>query len=430
MTTTVIAFLVLFALLFWGVPIGLGMGVVGVVGFALKIGWQPAFATIGQIVVDNVMNYNFSLLPLFLLMSNLIARSRLSEELYTASHAFLGHRRGGLAMATVVACGGFAAVCGSSMATAATMARVAMPSMRRYGYSDGLATASIAAGGTLGILIPPSIIMVIYGFMTDTDVGKLFIAGIIPGIIGILFYLGAISIVTHIDAKAGPACDPLPWARRLGALRGVSGVLALFALIFGGIYGGVFTPSEAAGVGAGGALLFALVRRSMSFAEYVEVFVDTAMTTSMMFIVLFGALLFSNFITVGGLPGLLNEAIGALSVDPILVILFICATYLVLGCLLESLSMVLLTIPIFFPIVHALGFDPIWFGVLVVVVVEISMITPPVGMNVFVLKALLPEIPITTIFRGLVPFIMVDVLRLALFITVPSIILFLPSHMK
>jgi tripartite ATP-independent transporter DctM subunit len=236
--------------------------------------------------------------------------------------------------------------------------------------------------------------------------------------------------VTHIDAKAGPACDPLPWARRLGALRGVSGVLALFALIFGGIYGGVFTPSEAAGVGAGGALLFALVRRSMSFAEYVEVFVDTAMTTSMMFIVLFGALLFSNFITVGGLPGLLNEAIGALSVDPILVILFICATYLVLGCLLESLSMVLLTIPIFFPIVHALGFDPIWFGVLVVVVVEISMITPPVGMNVFVLKALLPEIPITTIFRGLVPFIMVDVLRLALFITVPSIILFLPSHMK
>jgi C4-dicarboxylate transporter DctM subunit len=427
---TIIAFIVLFALLFWGVPIGLGMGAVGVVGFALKIGWQPALATVGQIVVDNVMNYNFSLLPLFLLMSNLIARSRLSEELYTASHAFLGHRRGGLAMATVVACGGFAAVCGSSMATAATMARVAMPSMRRYGYSDGLATASIAAGGTLGILIPPSIIMVIYGFMTDTDVGKLFIAGIIPGAIGIIFYLGAIAIVTRIDATAGPACDPMPWPRRFGALRGVGGVLALFALIFGGIYGGVFTPSEAAGVGAAGAFLFALFRRSMTFNEYIEVFVDTAMTTSMMFIVLFGALLFSNFITVGGLPALLNDAISALSVDPILVILFICATYLVLGCLLESLSMVLLTIPIFFPIVHALGFDPIWFGVLVVVVVEISMITPPVGMNVFVLKALLPDVSITTIFRGLVPFIMVDVMRLALFIAVPSIILFLPSHMK
>jgi C4-dicarboxylate transporter DctM subunit len=427
---TLIAFIVLFALLFWGVPIGLGMGAIGVVGFAFKIGWQPALATVGQIVVDNVMNYNFSLLPLFLLMSNLIARSRLSEELYTASHAFLGHRRGGLAMATVVACGGFAAVCGSSMATAATMARVAMPSMRRYGYSDGLATASIAAGGTLGILIPPSIIMVIYGFMTDTDVGKLFIAGIIPGLIGIIFYLGAISIATRIDASAGPACEPMPWRQRFGALRGVGGVLALFALIFGGIYGGAFTPSEAAGVGAAGAFAFALFRRALTFEEYVEVFVDTAMTTSMMFIVLFGALLFSNFITVGGLPGLLNEAINALSVDPILVILFICAAYLVLGCLLESLSMVLLTIPIFFPIVHALGFDPIWFGILVVVVVEISMITPPVGMNVFVLKALLPEVSITTIFRGLVPFIMVDIVRLALFIAVPSIILFLPSHMK
>ncbi|MCW5750000.1 MAG: TRAP transporter large permease [Alphaproteobacteria bacterium] len=430
MIATAIAFAVLFALLFLGVPIGFGMGIVGAVGFAAFVGWQPTIAMIGQIITDNVFNYGFSILPLFILMGNLVTSSRLSEELYSASHAFLGHRRGGLAMATIVACGGFSAVCGSSMATAATMAKVAMPSMRRYGYGDGLATASIAAGGTLGILIPPSVILVIYGFMTDTDIGKLFIAGIIPGAIGVLFYLVAVSIAAWMNPKGAPRAERTPWPQRFLALRSVGGILGLFALVMGGIYGGIFTPSEAAGIGATGAFLLALVRRTLSWSGLLDVLLETARTSSMMFIVLFGALIFSNFINIAGLPSSLSQAMRDLDVSPITVIFLICLLYLVLGCLLESLSMILLTIPLFYPLVQSLGFDMVWFGIVVVVVVEVSLITPPIGMNVFMLKAVIPDVPLGRMFGGLLPFILMDLARLALFILVPGIVLFLPSFMR
>jgi len=430
MTAAAIAFVALFALMFCGMPIGFAMGSVGAIGFALFVGWQPTTAMVGQIVTDNVFNYSFSLLPLFVLMGNLITNARLSDDLYAAATAVLGRLRGGLAMSTILACGGFGAVCGSSMATAATMARVAMPQMRRYGYSDGLAAASIAAGGSLGILVPPSIILVIYGFMTDTDIGQLFIAGVLPSLVAIALYMAAVWVSAAIDPKGAPPGDRLTLREKLIALRGVAGVCGLFTVIMVGIYGGIFTPSEAAGIGATGALFIAMVRRTLTWRDLTTTLVETARTSSMMFIVLFGALIFSNFITITGAPGVLADAMQRVELSPIVVILLMCAVYIVLGCMLESLSMMLLTIPIFYPIVQALGFDMVWFGILIVVVIELSLITPPIGMNVFVLKAVVPDIPIAKVFRALVPFLAADVIRLLLFIFVPSIVLFLPSLMR
>lgn len=430
MTETLIGFAVVFALLFLGAPVAFGMAAVGFFGFAWITAWAPALAMVGQIAYETTISDELSVLPLFILMGAFINRAGLGQELYDCANAFLGHRRGGLAMATVAACGGFAAVSGSSMATAATMAKVAMPAMRRYGYADSLATGSIAAGGTLGILIPPSIILVIYGILTSTDIGKLFVAGILPGIIGILFYIFAVATATAINPKLGPPGVRSSWEQRFRALGRIWGVSLLFVVVIGGIYVGAFTPTEAAGIGSGGAFLFALARRALALRTLFEVLVETARTASMMFILLIGALIFSNFINVAGLPGQLSAWVNSLGASPTAVILCILAIYLVLGCLLESISMILLTIPIFFPIVQGLGFDPVWFGIIVVVVVEIGLITPPIGLNVFVLQSTLRDVPVTTIFRGVGFFIAFDILRLALFVFVPSVILFLPSFMR
>ncbi|HSD55054.1 MAG TPA: TRAP transporter large permease [Burkholderiales bacterium] len=423
------AFLALFALLFAGVPIAFALFLIGTGGSAVVLGWQPALAMVGQVTFDTVRNYNLATLPLFILMGNLVARARLSTELYEAAYAFLGHRRGGLAMTTILASGGFAAVCGSSMATASTMARVAMPSMRAFGYADSLAAASIAAGGTLGILIPPSVIMVIYGIMTNTNIGALFIAGVIPGLIGIVGYLAAVGWTVRRDPAAGKAGAATDWAGRWRALRQIWGIAGLFLLVLGGIYLGVFTPIEAAGVGAFGAFVFAVLRRTLGLAGLREVFAESTRTAAVMLTVLIGAVVYNNFLDVSGFTKVLQGAITAFGVHPLVVIAAIVAVYLVLGCILESLSMVLLTVPVFFPVVTALGYDPVWFGIIVVVVTEISLITPPVGFNVFMLNSMLPEIPVGTIFRGLAPFIVADIARLALFILVPVVVLWLPRMM-
>jgi tripartite ATP-independent transporter DctM subunit len=430
LTAALVGFAALFALLFAGVPIAWGMALVGAVGFATYTGSGPALAMVGQLAYETSMNYGLSVLPLFILMGNLVTQSRLSDELYRASNAFVGHWRGGQAMATVLACGGFAAVSGSSIATAATMAKVAMPPMRRLGYSNRLAAGAIAAGGTLGILIPPSVIMVIYGIMTRTDIGKLFVAGIVPGIIGVICYMGAVRWTTWRDPQSGPPAPRVPWSGRWPALAGVRGVLVLFVLVIGGIYLGWFTPTEAAGIGAAGAFGFALLRRTLTADGLLAVLLETAKTTAMMFAVLIGALLFSNFVNVAGLPQAMTRFVLGQGFPPLGVIGLILLVYLVLGCVLESLSMVLLTVPVFFPIVQQLGFDPVWFGILVVMVIEISLITPPIGLNVFVLRTVLPDVPTTEVFRGVLPFIAADVLRLALVTLVPAIVLFLPNMMK
>jgi tripartite ATP-independent transporter DctM subunit len=425
-----LGFVALFLLLAIGVPLGYAMALVGFIGFGVLVGFGPAGYTVGQIVVDNVTSYSFSVLPLFILMGNFVARSRLAEELFAAADAFVGHRRGGLAMATILACGGFSSVCGSSVATAATMVKIALPPMRRRGYADSLATASIAAGGTLGILIPPSTVMVIYGILTGADIGKLFAAGIIPGAIAVACLLGAVAVATGIEPALGPGGERQSWRSRLAALRQTWGIIMLFGLVMGGIYTGVFTATEAAGIGAAGAFLFVLLRNLLSWDDLLYALTETARTTAMMFVILFGALLFSNFIEAAGLPTALSRWIAGLDVAPVVVIAAIIAIYLVLGCALESVSMILLTVPIFFPIVTALHFDPIWFGILVVVVTEISMITPPVGLNIFVINAMAPEVPTAQVIRGLVPFICAELAVTVLLVFVPEIATILPSMMR
>jgi len=429
MTVALIGFAALLLLVFLRMPIAFAMGLVGFVGFAALVNWNWLAATsmASQRLISTAQDYGLSVVPLFILMGNLVSRAGLSSELYTASNAFLGHRRGGLSMATIVACGGFSAICGSSLATAATMSHVAMPPMRKYGYSDSLATASIAAGGTLGILIPPSVILVIYGLLTETSIRELFAAGFIPGLIGILFYLGAVRFVVWRNPSAGPRGERSDWPQRLQALKGVWGTLLLFVVVMGGIYGGVFTPTEAAGIGAGGAFIIALARRALTWRGLFEVLADSARTTAMLFSVLIGALIFSNFVNRAGLPDALRDLVTGMDVAPFVVILLILLVYIVLGCVFESLSMLLLTVPIFFPLVQGLGFDLVWFGIIVVVVTEISLITPPVGLNVFVLAGMLPDVKTGTVFRGVTPFWCADILRLALLVAIPALSLFLPQ---
>lgn len=424
-----IGMLVLVALMMAGVPIAFAMMLVGVAGVAGIIGIEPSLSLLGQTYFDNARSYSLSVLPLFLMMGNFVVQSGVAEDLYRAANAWLRHRRGGLAMATVVACGGFSSVCGSSLATAATMTKIALPSMRRYGYPDGLATASIAAGGTLGILIPPSVILVFYGIMTRQDIGKLFLAGVIPGILGVLGYMAAVRLSLALKGTVVPAEPKLPLRARIAALKGVLGALLLFAFVMGGIYFGIFTVTEAAGMGAAGAFLLTLLRGRLTFDETFRTLFETAKMTATMFFILFGALVFSNYVNLSGMTADLQAWLGVLDGNPIAVIGAIFLIYLVLGCVLESLSMIVLTVPIFYPVAAAAGFDLIWFGIFVVVVTEISYITPPVGMNAFVLKSVARTVDLGTIFRGLAIFVAVDIVRVALLVAFPILALLLPASM-
>ncbi|PIE11309.1 MAG: C4-dicarboxylate ABC transporter permease [Rhodobacterales bacterium] len=445
MTAALIGFGLVLLLCLLRMPIVFSMGLVGTLGFAYERGGsifderglKAAMSMVGRQVTDTAQDYGLSVVPLFILMGLFVNKGGMAKELYAVSNAFLGHMRGGIAMATVAACGGFSAICGSSLATAATMSKVAMPEMRRYGYSDELSTASIAAGGTLGILIPPSVILVIYGLMTETSIGKLFMAGIIPGLLGILFYLFAVRWTVWRNPNAGPAGERHGWGEKLRSLRDTWAVLALFFIVIGGLYGAfdfaplnlTFSPTEAAGMGAMGAFLIALARGGLDLRGLWDVLRETAFTAASLFAVLIGAQIFSNFVNLAGLPDALIGLVTAYDVSPMMVILMILAVYVVLGCVFESLSMLLLTVPIFFPLVTSLGFDPVWFGIVVVIVTEISLITPPVGLNVFILKGVVGDVTTGTIFRGVTPFWVADIFRLALIVLVPWIVLVLPNTM-
>ena len=430
MTVALIGLAALLFLSFLRIPIAFVMILVGFAGMAWANNPIAALYSVGQTAFDAAINYELSVVPLFVLMGNFVARAGLASELYNASNAFLGHRKGGLAMATIVACGGFSAICGSSLATAATMSKVAMPSMRRFGYADRLATGAIAAGGTLGILIPPSVILVLYGIMTQQSIGKLFAAGILPGLIGVLFYLGAVRFVTWRNPEAGPAGPRQTWPERFRTLSSVWGVMVLFIVVMGGIYGGVFSPTEAAGIGAGGAFLFALFRGVLTWRVFYAILEESVATTAMLFTVLIGALLMANFVNLTDFPQALLALAARFEDTPWLVILALIVIYILLGCVFESLSMILLTVPIFYPMVVSLGYDPIWFGIVVVVVTEISLITPPVGLNVFVLRGVLPDVKTGTIFRGVTPFWVADIVRLALLVSVPWLSLWLAGYVK
>jgi tripartite ATP-independent transporter DctM subunit len=418
------------ALAFVRVPMAFAMGIVGFFGFAYKVNFAAAAAMIAQTTYETGLAYTLSVIPLFILMGNFVVRARMSEELYHAAYTFLGHRRGGLAMSTVVACAGFGAICGSSIATAATFAKVSYPPMRKYGYKDVLAVGSIAGGGTLGILIPPSTIMVIYGIITETNIGKLFIAGILPGLVATALMCLAVEWMTWRDPQAGPPGERSSWAVRLEALKHVWAVIALFVLVIGGIYAGFFTANEGAGIGAGGAFLFALARRALSWKILLEVLVESARTTSMLFMILIGALIFANFVNYTSMPEDLKDFALRFKDTPWMAIAAICAIYVVLGTAMEELSMILLTVPLFFPVVTALGYDPVWFGIVIVIVVQIGLISPPVGMNIFVVKNLLRNISIGTVFRGVIPFNVALVALLAIIVAFPSLATFLPKFMK
>jgi C4-dicarboxylate transporter, DctM subunit len=425
-----IGFGIIFALALIRVPLAFAMGLVGFGGIAVTRGLNPALANAAQVVYETGFAYTLSVIPLFILMGNFVARAGLAHELFQAAYAFVGHLRGGLAHATVAACAGFGAICGSSIATAATMSKVAYPSMRKLGYSASLSTGVMAAGGTLGIMIPPSTIMVIYGIITETSIGKLFAAGVIPGILTALGLMAGIAIITARDPEHAPPGERTSWPDRWKALRGIWGVVVLVIVVLGGIYGGFFTATEGAGFGAAGAFLFALARRRLTWAVLYQVLVESARTTAMLFTLLIAATIFANFVNFTTMPNDLKEWITHLGLSPTMIIAAMMLIYVVLGTVMEELTMVLLTIPLFFPIVTSLGFDPVWFGVLIVMIVQIGLISPPVGMNLFVLNALLPGVGLKQIFRGCWPFVLVLIGMLALLIAFPQISLWLPSLMK
>jgi len=420
-----LGFAAMFVLMALRVPIAVAMGIVGFVGLGLVRSWPAAISsTAGEFT--GIGSYTLSVVPLFVLMGNFVTRADMSRELYHAAYTLIGHKRGGLAMSTIAACAGFGAICGSSIATTATMSRVALPEMLRFNYSPAFAAGTVCAGATLGILIPPSVIMVIYGIMTEQSIGALFAAGVIPGLVATGFYLLASVWVTHRHPDWGPPGERSSWAERFAALKQIWGVLLLFALVMGGMYGGFFTPTEAAGVGAMGGFLFALARRALNVKATVQVLSESARTSAMLFTIVIGASLFANFLNFTDMPDALKTLVTSLDVPPLAVIFVICLVYVILGTAMESLSMMLLTVPIFFPLVTALGFDPVWFGIIVVCVIEISLITPPVGMNIFVLSSMMPSLPTSTVWRGVTPFIVADIARMTVLILFPALSLFLP----
>jgi tripartite ATP-independent transporter DctM subunit len=427
---SVLVFGLLFLLLAAGMPIGFAMGLSAFLGTLTLIGGDAALALLGQTAYETGLTYDLSVVPMFVLMGYIAGAAGLSESLYRACNAWLGHRRGGLALATIGGCGAFAAICGSSLATAATMSQIALPEMRRYNYDDRLATGAVAAGGTIGILIPPSVLMVIYGLLTETSISRLFLAGIVPGILTVVGFMIAISVMTRINPSLGPRAERSSFAQRLTAMRSVWGTALLFIVVIGGLYVGVFSPTEAASIGAVGALLLSIVNRRFSWQMLMNVLMESVKTTAMIFTILIGAILFNNFLILASIPTLISNWITDLPLGKASILLVILGMYFVLGCLLDSLAMVLLTIPIVFPIIKELGFDPIWFGILVVMVVELGLITPPIGMNVFVIKGIAKDVPLESIFRGVMPFIVAQIVLIAILVAFPQIALWVPSTMS
>jgi C4-dicarboxylate transporter DctM subunit len=425
----VIGFVSLFVLMLARVPVGMAMGLVGVTGFGYIVGGGPALKNVGLTSMRTVTDYNFAIIPMFLLMGSFASTSGMSRELFRGANAFVGHLRGGLGIATIAACGGFAAICGSSVATAATFSRVAYPEMRRYGYPQSFATGVIAAGGTLGIMIPPSTVFAVYGLITQQDVGKLFIAGVIPGLLAIAMYMVTISLLGVLKPGFLPKGERATWTERWAAVRDIWATLLLFAFVIGGIYGGLFTATEAAGCGAAGAFIIGMVRGRLSRADIRRSLLEATRTTAAVFTVLIGALLFGYFLTVTQTPQKVTEFLTGLGIGPYGVLAVIMLMYLVLGCLMDALAMIILTVPIIFPVITQLGFDPIWFGVIIVMTVELGLIHPPVGMNIFVIKSVIEDAKISTIFYGVLPFIVTDIIRLIILIAFPIIALWLPSRM-
>jgi C4-dicarboxylate transporter DctM subunit len=424
----IIGILVLMVLIFLRMPIGLAMAFVGFTGFGVVAGFKGALSNLSSVPYRYVADYSFVVIPLFLLMGSIAANSGISRSLYHATHKWVGQLRGGLAMATVAACAGFAAICGSSTATGAAMGKVALPEMQRFKYSPELSTGCIAAGGSMGILIPPSLGFILYAILTEESVGQLFMAGIIPGILEAVFYIMTIYILCKINPSMGPAGPKTSFKSKVISLSGIWSMLVLFVLVMGGIYVGIFVPSEAAAIGAFGALVIGLVNKGLNSQSFTSSLAETGRSTAMIFLLVIGAMIFQRFLAVTNLPFFIAELVAGLSMSAYVILSAVIIFYIIVGCFLDVFSALVLTIPIIFPTIVALGFHPIWFGVLFVRVAEIGLITPPIGLNCFVISGV-TGVPLGTVFRGIVPFVLADVCHVALLVLVPELSLFLPKMM-
>jgi len=425
----IIGIVILILLIFVGLPIGAGMALVGFVGFALLTDLEPALGLLNSVPFSTFADSEMSVIPLFILMGAFAFRAGLSRDLFDAIYKWVGHFRGGVAQATIIACACFAAISGSSLATAATLGAVALPEMRKYKYDDGLATGAIAAGGSIGILIPPSVILIIYAIITEQSIGKLFLAGVIPGIMEAVFYMITIWYLTFFNPSHGPRGPKTTLKEKVVALKKTWEVVVLFITVMGGIYMGVFTPTEAAGVGAFGAFFFALIKGKLTYQVFIDSLKQTCSTSGMLFLIIMGAMIFGYFLSISQVPSSLASVVSELPVNRYVILIIILIITLALGCVMDSMAIVLLTIPVFYPVIVQLGFEPIWFGILVVRVTEMGLITPPVGMNVFIIKGI-SGVPIQTIFKGVYPHLIADAIQVVFLIMFPQIIMFLPNMMN
>lgn len=412
------------------IHIGVAMLLAGALGYVLVSGWFPLVSYLKNIAFARFSVYDLSVVPLFLLMGNLASRGGLSKRLFQSANAFLGHYRGGAAISAVGACAGFGAICGSSLATAATMGQVALPELKRARYADSLATGALAAGGTLGILIPPSVVLVIYAVLAEQNVSAMFMAALVPGIIAMLGYMAAIAVYVRLVPGSGPAMPRMSWGERIQLLKGVWPVVAVFVTVIGGIYGGIFTPTEAAAIGVVAVTILAFLTRELNREGLMQALLDTAASTAMIFLIILGADLLNAFFALSQMPAGVAQWVANSGLSPLTVLIAIVLIYLVLGCVMDSLSMILLTIPVFLPVIMGMdfwGLNPtdkaIWFGVLALMVVEIGLITPPVGMNIFVINSLARGVPMRETYKGVLPFLCSDLFRVALLIFVPSLTL-------
>ena len=433
MTPQTIGILGIFAFLFlalWGVPLGFAFSAVGVLGLIWLKGLGAGLIVLGNSPYEWTASYILSTIPLFVLMGQFAFRAGISTDLYRTAYKWMGRLPGGLALATMFACTGFAACTGSSLASAATMGTVSYPEMKRYNYSDRLSTGSIAAGGTLGILIPPSTMFIIYGIVTETSIGDLFIAGILPGLLLATLFIIPIYFMCRFNPRLGPPSpETFTFKERVASLSGVWGMLAIFIIVIGGLYAGIFAPSEAGAIGAFGALVISLIRRRLNLSSFFFALRDTAKTTGFILFVFIGAMIFNTFISISALPRLLTELITNIPAPPKVILIIIIAFYLPLGMVIEGMSMILLTMPFVYPVITALGFDPVWFGVLMVVLVELSFISPPIGINLFVVQGV-TRVPLHDVVIGIIPFVISFVIGLAILIIFPQVSLFLPNLMR
>lgn len=427
LTVAGLGFAIMLGLVALHVPIGIAMGIVGVGGFAAIVGLDPALSLLASEPAATLTNLNLAVIPLFMLMGNLAAAAGLANDVYNIAHAFIGHRKGGLATATILGSGGFGAVCGSGVATTATFGRVALPEMLSRGYHPSLATGSIAAGGTLGIIVPPSTIMVLYAILTEQFVVELFTAALIPAVLAVLLYTAAVRVSVYLKPDAAATLEKLSMRERFAELKKGWGVVFLSTIVLGGIYSGIFTVNEAAAVGVFIAFVFLVARHGFNVKELTDVLVGAATTTAMIYVMVFGATIFSYFMAITDAPSVIVNAIAATGLPPVGVILLLLGLYIVLGAFFDEVAAMIITLPFVIPIVQHLGFDLVWWGIINVIVIEIGMITPPIGINVMVLNAMRRDIGLTVIYRGILPFFVADMVRLAILVAFPVLTLWLPN---